>query len=84
LQDANPNPNPNPNPHDELRALTLQDAKTEFYKALVDESAEARPGALALMDAALAAEGLAVGICSASTRAGFDRVRRADTVRSRA
>ena len=50
----------------------------------MDESAEARPGALALMDAALAAEGLAVGICSASTRAGFDRVRRADTVRSRA
>jgi len=38
----------------------LQDAKTEFYKLIVDEAAEARPGVLELMDAAIATPGLAV------------------------
>ena len=52
----------------------LQDAKTEFYKGIVDQAAEARPGVLELMDAAIATPNLAVGICSAATRGGFDRV----------
>jgi HAD superfamily hydrolase (TIGR01509 family) len=52
----------------------LQDTKTEFYKGIVDQAAEARPGVLELMDAAIAAPNLAVGICSAATRGGFDRV----------
>jgi HAD superfamily hydrolase (TIGR01509 family) len=52
----------------------LQDHKTELYKAIVEEVAEARPGVLALMDEALRTDGLAVGICSAATRAGFEKV----------
>ena len=52
----------------------LQDKKTEIYKRIVSEAAEARPGVLALMDAAIEADDIAVGICSASTRAGFEKV----------
>ena len=52
----------------------LQDAKTEFYKQIVDQAASPRPGVLELMDAAIATPNLAVGICSAATRGGFDRV----------
>lgn len=51
----------------------LQDCKTEAYKELVSV-ASPRPGVLDLMDAAIADENIAVGICSASTRAGFERV----------
>ena len=51
----------------------LQDFKTECYKKLV-ETASPRPGVLALMDEAIATPGLAVGICSASTRGGFEKV----------
>jgi len=51
----------------------LQDFKTECYKKLVTK-ASPRPGILALMDAAIDTPGLAVGICSASTRAGFEKV----------
>ena len=51
----------------------LQDFKTECYKKLVT-TASPRPGILALMDAAIATPGLAVGICSASTRGGFEKV----------
>jgi len=51
----------------------LQDFKTECYKKLVT-TAPARPGVLELMDAAIAMPGLAVGICSASTRGGFEKV----------
>ncbi|KAJ1636772.1 HAD-like domain-containing protein [Pavlovales sp. CCMP2436] len=51
----------------------LQDVKTEFYKKLVT-SGKARPGVLELMDAAIATPGIAVGICSASTRGGFEKV----------
>jgi beta-phosphoglucomutase-like phosphatase (HAD superfamily) len=50
-----------------------QDFKTECYKRLVT-SAPARPGVLRLMDAAIDTPGLAVGICSASTRGGFEKV----------
>ena len=52
----------------------LQDKKTEIYKSIVDQCAAARPGVLELMDEAIAAEGVAVGICSAATRAGFEKV----------
>jgi len=52
----------------------LQDAKTEIYKGIVESAAEARPGVLELMDEAIATPGVAVGICSAATRAGFEKV----------
>ena len=48
--------------------------KTEFYKKIVEEVAEARPGVLELMDEALDTPGLAVAICSAATKAGFEKV----------
>ena len=48
----------------------LQDKKTEFYKKIVEETAEARPGVLRLMDEAIADPSIAVGICSAATKAG--------------
>ena len=51
----------------------LQDFKTECYKSIV-ETASPRPGILELMDQAIAAPGVAVGICSASTRGGFEKV----------
>ena len=67
-----------PTPQNEEQGLALiddlQDAKTEFYKEIVDSAAEPRPGVLELMDAAILTPGLAVGICSAATRGGFDRV----------
>jgi len=52
----------------------LQDYKTECYKKLVSTTATARPGVLQLMDDAINTEGLAGGICSASTRGGFEKV----------
>lgn len=52
----------------------LQDKKTEFYKRIVEEVATARPGVLELMDEALDKPGLAVAICSAATKAGFEKV----------
>lgn len=51
----------------------LQDYKTECYKRLVT-TGKARPGVLELMDEAIATPGIAVGICSASTRGGFEKV----------
>jgi beta-phosphoglucomutase-like phosphatase (HAD superfamily) len=51
----------------------LQDFKTECYKRLVT-TGKARPGVLELMDEAIATPGIAVGICSASTRGGFEKV----------
>ena len=64
-------------PADEAAGMVLvdalQDFKTECYKKLVT-TASPRPGILALMDAAIATPGLAVGICSASTRGGFEKV----------
>ena len=65
-------------PADEAEGMALidelQDAKTEAYKKIVDRAASPRPGVLELMDAAIAAPNLAVGICSAATRGGFERV----------
>jgi len=52
----------------------LQDAKTEFYKEIVEEVATARPGVLELMDEAIKHPNIAVGICSASTKEGFVKV----------
>eukprot|EP00242_Pyramimonas_sp_CCMP2087_P014561 CAMPEP_0198197836 /NCGR_PEP_ID=MMETSP1445-20131203/1401_1 /TAXON_ID=36898 /ORGANISM="Pyramimonas sp., Strain CCMP2087" /LENGTH=352 /DNA_ID=CAMNT_0043867237 /DNA_START=76 /DNA_END=1134 /DNA_ORIENTATION=- len=52
----------------------LQDQKTELYKKIVEDLAVARPGVLALMDEAIAREDIAVGICSAATLAGFEKV----------
>ena len=64
-------------PADEAEGMLLvddlQDYKTECYKKIV-ETATPRPGVLELMDSAIATPGLAVGICSASTRAGFEKV----------
>lgn len=60
----------------------LQDFKTECYKQLV-QSGTPRPGVLQLMDEAIAAPGIAVGICSASTRGGFEKVVEAVVGRAR-
>ena len=64
-------------PADEAEGMLLVDDlqafKTDCYKKLV-ETATPRPGVLELMDSAIAMPGLAVGICSASTRGGFEKV----------
>ena len=52
----------------------LQDHKTVLYKKLVSEVAEARPGVLELMDEGLGRPDIAMGICSAATKA-FEQVR---------
>ncbi|KAL3803887.1 hypothetical protein HJC23_004049 [Cyclotella cryptica] len=52
----------------------LQARKTELYKELIAEKAEARPGVLELMDQALADENVRVGVCSASTKAAVTKV----------
>ena len=52
----------------------LQDKKTEFYKKIVEEVAQAIDGILELMDEAIARPDVAVGICSAATKAGFEKV----------
>jgi len=65
-----------PSTEDEQTVLIdrLQDKKTEFYKVIVEEVATARPGVLDLMDQALDNPFLAVAICSAATKAGFEKV----------
>jgi beta-phosphoglucomutase-like phosphatase (HAD superfamily) len=67
---------PAPSTTEEQDALVdhLQDRKTDFYKVIVEEVATARPGVLALMDEGLANPDIALGICSAATRAGFEKV----------
>jgi len=52
----------------------LQDCKTMFYKSIVEEVATARPGVLELMDEGLADPATAMAICSAATKAGFEKV----------
>ena len=47
----------------------LQDFKTNHYKTLLETQATARPGVLELMDEALADPAIAVGVCSAATKA---------------
>jgi len=51
----------------------LQDYKTMVYKELVS-TAVPRPGVLELLDSAINMPGIAVGICSASTREGFEKL----------
>lgn len=46
----------------------LQAWKTDHYKNLLETEAQARPGVLELMDAALADPTIAVGVCSAATK----------------
>jgi len=52
----------------------LQDKKTEHYKSIVEQAAEARPGVLKLMDECLDHPDVAVCICSAATKEGFIKV----------
>ena len=65
-----------PQTEEEQAALVdaLQAHKTELYKQLVSENAEARPGVLSLMDEALNDPSIAVGVCSASTKAAVTKV----------
>ena len=66
---------PAPATPDEQQALidALQDDKTNRYKQLVESNAVCRPGVLELMDEALADPSIAVGVCSASTKAAAQR-----------
>ncbi len=52
----------------------LQARKTDLYKELIAEKAQARPGVLELMDEALADENIFVGVCSASTKEAVTKV----------
>jgi HAD superfamily hydrolase (TIGR01509 family) len=52
----------------------LQAHKTELYKDLIEEKATPRPGVIELMDAAIADPKVAVGVCSASTKAAVTKV----------
>jgi HAD superfamily hydrolase (TIGR01509 family) len=65
-----------PQTEDERIALVdaLQAHKTELYKQLVSEKAEPRPGVIELMDEALDDPHIAVGVCSASTKAAVTKV----------
>jgi len=65
-----------PETPEEQQALidSLQDNKTELYKSLIEEKAVPRPGVIELMDAAIADPNVAVGVCSASTKAAVTKV----------
>jgi HAD superfamily hydrolase (TIGR01509 family) len=52
----------------------LQDQKNGYYRKIVEEIAKARPGVLELMDACIADPSVKVGICSASSREGFEKL----------
>jgi HAD superfamily hydrolase (TIGR01509 family) len=52
----------------------LQAHKTDIYKTYIEEKAVCRPGVLELMDEALADPTIAVGVCSASTKAAVQKV----------
>merc|ERR1712054_70209 len=52
----------------------LQDRKTVEYKKIVEEIAKARPGVVRLMEEGLSRGDVAMAICSAATRAGFEKV----------
>ena len=57
-----------------MTSSCTQDKKTEHYKVIVESAAEARPGVLTLMDEGLARDDVAVCICSAATKEGFEKV----------
>jgi HAD superfamily hydrolase (TIGR01509 family) len=65
-----------PQTEEEQQALidNLQAHKTELYKDLIAEKATPRPGVIELMDEALADPAIAVGVCSASTKAAVTKV----------
>mmetsp|Transcript_3913 Transcript_3913/g.5191 ORF Transcript_3913/g.5191 Transcript_3913/m.5191 type:complete len:323 (+) Transcript_3913:2-970(+) len=67
---------PVPETEEEQQALidALQDHKTELYKEFIKEKAVPRPGVIELMDEALNDERIAVGVCSASTKAAVTKV----------
>jgi len=52
----------------------LQDTKTNFYVEIIENLATARPGVLDLMDEAINDPTIKVGICSAATRQGFEKL----------
>lgn len=52
----------------------LQDAKTAIYVQIVEEAAVARPGVIKLMDECLDDPNVRIGICSAATKAGFEKL----------
>ena len=53
-----------------MRAVVVRPYREE----IVATTATARPGVLRLMDEAIADPSIAVGICSAATKAGFEKV----------
>mmetsp|Transcript_35703 Transcript_35703/g.78234 ORF Transcript_35703/g.78234 Transcript_35703/m.78234 type:complete len:323 (+) Transcript_35703:36-1004(+) len=65
-----------PETEEEEQALveSLQKHKTELYKEFVSEKAVPRPGVIELMDEALEDPRIAVGVCSASTKAAVTKV----------
>lgn len=67
---------PPPVTQDEQQSLidALQAHKTELYKDLIAEKATPRPGVIELMDEALNDPKIAVGVCSASTKAAVTKV----------
>ena len=52
----------------------LQDRKTEAYKSIVERAAKPREGVVRLMEETANREDVALAICSAATRAGFEKV----------
>eukprot|EP00560_Eucampia_antarctica_P002005 CAMPEP_0197834430 /NCGR_PEP_ID=MMETSP1437-20131217/22347_1 /TAXON_ID=49252 ORGANISM="Eucampia antarctica, Strain CCMP1452" /NCGR_SAMPLE_ID=MMETSP1437 /ASSEMBLY_ACC=CAM_ASM_001096 /LENGTH=315 /DNA_ID=CAMNT_0043439097 /DNA_START=33 /DNA_END=980 /DNA_ORIENTATION=+ len=65
-----------PTTPEEEQALVddLQAHKTELYKDLIKAKAVPRPGVIELMDEAIADPKIAVGVCSASTKAAVTKV----------
>jgi HAD superfamily hydrolase (TIGR01509 family) len=60
---------------EELKLIDdLQTHKTQIYKDFIEERAVPRPGVVELMDQALEDPTIAVGVCSASTRAAAEKV----------
>lgn len=52
----------------------LQENKTNIYKRMISEMAKPRPGVIELMDEAINDPKVAVGVCSASTKAAVTKV----------
>jgi HAD superfamily hydrolase (TIGR01509 family) len=65
------NNHPPPTTEEEQKRLIdqLQDYKTQYFTTLLETKATARPGVLELMDEALMDPTIAVGVCSAATKA---------------
>jgi len=63
------------NDHEQQELIDdLQENKTDIYKRMIGEMAKPRPGVIELMDEALADPKIAVGVCSASTKAAVTKV----------